>query len=196
MKKLSLLLTLTILLTGNVNAQKNIKSDRNSTLYKDTTTLEILESIFPGESITPLKEEGRFYKIRFKNNTGYILKSDYSPLPIKTTIADDCTDDEILSAELAKLSKYTKQNKRAINAMYVSIGVGIVFTGWGTIESVLKSVTTDGPYSGPIAIPWTIAGIAGLSALISGTCALQFQIKFNKTNTKIQYLGNGLKVKF
>lgn len=198
MKKLSLLLILILLLAGNTNAQKCIKADRNAICYSDTTRSNILGSIPQAKVITSQKTEGDFYKIWFRNTPGYVLKSDFSPLQTATKkinikgkeIENQTKEEKILSCELARLMKYTKQKRRASYAMYASLGVGVVSAGSGII---LRNTANK---SGTPGILFIIAGTGALSTLISGICVLESQVKINKTTTKIQYLSNGFKVTF
>lgn len=198
MKKNLFLLISLILIGFSLSAQEKYFTNQPSFFYSDTLKTQIMGSIPENEKINVLKTLEGFYRIKYKGYIGYVEKSNITEGEVQASSQSiqkpliEITPDQrqkLLTENVNKLDRYTKKHRKALNATYFLLGGSALFTGIG---SGLMAVS-DNPF------PYVFVGIGsvcGLGALVSEICAMEFQATINKTNLKIQYLGNGMKISF
>ena len=196
MKKLQILTFFFFIFICGISAQQKYFANQPSILYSDTLRTKMLGSIPQGEKISVTKIYENFYRVRYKGYAGYIEKNNLTAITTSASLPQTMTTDlqpegpnTLLTENIELLHRYTQKHRKALNATYFLLGGCILFSGIGSGLFVISD--TSIPY-----VLFGLGGTCGLGAFISEICAMEFQASINKTNVKIQYLGNGMKISF
>ena len=198
MKKNLFLLISLILIGFSLSAQEKYFTNQPSFFYSDTLKTQIMGSIPENEKVNVLKTLEGFYRIKYKGYRGYVEKSNITVgeeqallQPIQKPLVEITPDQrqELLKENISRLDRYNRKHRKALNATYFLLGGSALFSGIG---SGLMAVSED--YFSYVFLG--LGSVCGVGALVSEICAMEFQATINKTNLKIQYLGNGMKISF